>query len=433
MAQETKLTLSELNGLVRELIETQMPGPYWVEAEIAELHESGGHCYLDLIEKDDKTNTPIARASAKCWRSRWMILKPHFIHVAGKLLTKGMKVLLAVSPQFHENYGFSWIISDIDPTFTIGDMELKRKRIIAQLKEEGVFEANKELLMPMFTQRIAVISSATAAGYGDFSRHLSENEYGYAFQTTLFSSVMQGEGVEAGVISALNRIFIQIDQFDCVVITRGGGATSDLSGFDTLDLARNVANFPLPVLTAIGHDRDESILDMISNVRLKTPTAAAAFLIDRLHMVDETLDNLRNRLVRVTEHRLQQEKQNLHHLSTYIPRLFAIVKTQHDAKLNNYMNRCLSAAMSTKDRHNMTISNIDSRIKIAANHLLTIHQNHLEILQRQLNALDPQRVLERGYSITTYNGKAIQKSNCVKKGDVIKTRLVDGVIVSIVD
>ena len=433
MAQETKLTLSELNGLVRELIETQMPGPYWVEAEIAELHESGGHCYLDLIEKDDKTNTPIARASAKCWRSRWMILKPHFIHVAGKLLTKGMKVLLAVSPQFHENYGFSWIISDLDPTFTIGDMELKRKRIIAQLKEEGVFEANKELLMPMFTQRIAVISSATAAGYGDFSRHLSENEYGYAFQTTLFSSVMQGEGVEAGVISALNRIFTQIDQFDCVVITRGGGATSDLSGFDTLDLARNVANFPLPVLTAIGHDRDESILDMISNVRLKTPTAAAAFLIDRLHMVDETLDNLRNRLVRVTEHRLQQEKKNLHHLSTYIPRLFAIVKTQHDAKLNNYMNRCLSAAMSTKDRHNMTISNLDSRIKIAANHLLTIHQNHLEILQRQLNALDPQRVLERGYSITTYNGKAIQKSNSVKKGDVIQTRLVDGVIVSIVD
>ena len=433
MAQETKLTLSELNGLVRELIETQMPGPYWVEAEIAELHESGGHCYLDLIEKDDKTNTPIARASAKCWRSRWMILKPHFIHVAGKLLTKGMKVLLAVSPQFHENYGFSWIISDLDPTFTIGDMELKRKRIIAQLKEEGVFEANKELLMPMFTQRIAVISSATAAGYGDFSRHLSENEYGYAFQTTLFSSVMQGEGVEAGVISALNRIFTQIDQFDCVVITRGGGATSDLSGFDTLDLARNVANFPLPVLTAIGHDRDESILDMISNVRLKTPTAAAAFLIDRLHMVDETLDNLRNRLVRVTEHRLQQEKQNLHHLSTYIPRLFAIVKTQHDAKLNNYMNRCLSAAMSTKDRHNMTISNLDSRMKIAANHLLTIHQNHLEILQRQLNALDPQRVLERGYSITTYNGKAIQKSNSVKKGDVIQTRLVDGVIVSIVD
>lgn len=433
MAQETKLTLSELNGLVRELVETQMPGPYWVEAEIAELHESGGHCYLDLIEKDDKTNTPIARASAKCWRSRWMILKPHFIHVAGKLLTKGMKVLLAVSPQFHENYGFSWIISDIDPTFTIGDMELKRKRIIAQLKEEGVFEANKELTMPMFPQRIAVISSATAAGYGDFSRHLSENEYGYAFQTTLFSSVMQGEGVEAGVISALNRIFTQIDQFDCVVITRGGGATSDLSGFDTLDLARNVANFPLPVLTAIGHDRDESILDMISNVRLKTPTAAAAFLIDRLHMVDETLDNLRNRLVRVTEHRLQQEKQNLHHLSTYIPRQFAIVKTQHDAKLNNYMNRSLSAAMSTKDRHNMTISNLDSRIKIAANHLLTIHQNHLEILQRQLNALDPQRVLERGYSITTYNGKAIQKSNCVKKGDVIKTRLVDGVIVSIVD
>lgn len=433
MAQEAKLTLSELNGLVRELIETTMPGPYWVEAEIAELHESGGHCYLDLIEKDDKTNTPIARASAKCWRSRWMILKPHFIYITGKQLAKGMKVLLAISPQFHENYGFSWIVSDIDPTFTIGDMELKKKRIIAQLKEEGVFEANKDLHLPMFSQRIAVISSATAAGYGDFSRHLSENEYGYAFQTTLFPSVMQGEGVEASIISALNTIFTQIDQFDCVVITRGGGATSDLSGFDTLDLARNVANFPLPVLTAIGHDRDESILDMISNVRLKTPTAAAAFLIDRLHMVDQSLDNFRNRLIRVTEQCLQQERQKIHHLSTHIPTLFAIVKTQYNAKLDNYMGRCLSAAVSTKDRHNMTVNNLESRLKIAADHLMTIRQNHLEILLHQIMALDPQRILERGYSITTHNGKAIQKSDSVKKGDIIETRLIDGIVVSIVD
>ena len=207
MDKEHKMSLLELNLLVRELIETEMAQEYWVEAEISEMREVAGNCYLELIEKDERTNTPIAKASAKCWRSRWPLVSAHFLRVTGKNMVKGMKVLLKVSAQFHENYGFSWIISDVDPTFTMGDMALKRKRIVAQLKEEGVFDANRELSLPMFTQRIAVISSAGAAGYGDFCNHLADNEYGYVFRTQLFPAIMQGEGVEQSVIDALDKVF----------------------------------------------------------------------------------------------------------------------------------------------------------------------------------------------------------------------------------
>ncbi|MBP5508330.1 MAG: exodeoxyribonuclease VII large subunit, partial [Prevotella sp.] len=228
--KKDKLSLLELNLLVRELIETKMPDEYWVEAEIGDLHEVAGNCYLELIEKDERTNTPVAKASARCWRSRWALMKAHFLRETGKNMARGMKVLLKVCAQFHENYGFAWIVNDVDPTFTMGDMALKRQRIISKLKEEGVFDANRELSMPLFTQRIAVISSAGAAGYGDFCNHLADNEFGYTFRTCLFPAIMQGEGVEQSVIDALNKVFEQLDDFDCVVIARGGGATSDLSG-----------------------------------------------------------------------------------------------------------------------------------------------------------------------------------------------------------
>ena len=198
------LTLYELNSLVRAAIEQVMPHEYWVEAELSEAKEWGGHCYMDLIQKDEHTNTPVARASAKCWKSTWMLLRPHFERVTGQRLHAGMKVLLKVFAQFHENYGFSWIVTDIDPTYTMGDMARKRQEIIRQLKEEGVFDLQKELTLPLFAQRIAVISSANAAGYGDFCNQLADNEYGYAFHTQLFPAVMQGEGVEQSVISALN-------------------------------------------------------------------------------------------------------------------------------------------------------------------------------------------------------------------------------------
>ena len=276
------ISLLELNLMVRGTIERGLPDEYWVEAELSEIRESHGHCYMELVEKDLPGNTPVARARATCWRQTWAMLRPYFERTTEQTFRAGLKVLLKVYAQFHEAYGVSWIVTDIDPAFTMGDMARKRQMIIARLKEMGVFDLNRELEIPMFAQRIAVISSETAAGYGDFYRQLTDNEYGFTFEINLFPAIMQGERVEQSIIAALDKINARCDDFDCVVIIRGGGATSDMSGFDTLALAENVANFPLPVITGIGHDRDESVLDMVANTRVKTPTAAAALLISRL-------------------------------------------------------------------------------------------------------------------------------------------------------
>ena len=337
MRSEKFHTLFELNRLVRETIECEMPNEYWVEAELSECRELRGHCYMELIEKDEQTATPIAKASAKCWASKWILVRPYFERTTGQRLVAGMKVLLKVYPQFHEAFGFSWIVTDIDPTYTLGDMARKRQEIIRQLKEEGVFDLQKELTLPLFCQRIAVISSETAAGYGDFCNQLADNPYGFQFQTQLFPAIMQGEGVEQSIINALERIYDQ--PFDCVVIIRGGGATSDMSGFDTLALAEHVANFPLPIITGIGHDRDESILDMVSHTRVKTPTAAAALLIDHLKEVLDTVNNAQNSITRLVQQKLSTLSTQLSSVSEAIPRLFSIVKTRQEAKIDALQQR----------------------------------------------------------------------------------------------
>ncbi len=308
---DTRYSLFQLNALIRESIEQALPDEYWVEAELSEVCESRGHCYMELIEKSDDSNTPIAKAAAKCWRSQWLMLRPYFERATGQTLHAGMRVLLKVYPQFHENYGFSWIVVDIDPKYTLGDMARKRMEIIQTLKDEGVFDLNKQLILSPFAQRIAVVTSATAAGYGDFCNQLTSNEYGFVFSTQLFPSVMQGEGVEQSVISALDAINASMEDFDVVVIIRGGGATSDMSGFDTFLLAENVANFPLPVITGIGHERDECVLDMISHTRVKTPTAAAAFLIENLAQTQGRISRCGQMLTLLARRRLETERLRL--------------------------------------------------------------------------------------------------------------------------
>ena len=343
------VTLYELNRLVSKVIESEMPSEYWVEAELSECRESRGHCYMELIQKDERTATPIAKASAKCWANKWMLIRPGFERTTGQRLHAGMKVLLKVFAQFHEAYGFSWIVTDIDPTYTLGGMARKRQEIIRQLKEEGVFDLQKELQLPLFCQRIAVISSETAAGYGDFCNQLADNPYGFQFQTRLFPAIMQGEGVEQSIINALNRIFdltkgqTPCEVFDCVVIIRGGGATSDMSGFDTLALAENVANFPLPIITGIGHDRDESILDMVSHIRVKTPTAAAALLIDHLKTVLDAINDAQEQIVRLALQKLTSHKSRLSTLAEILPRLFTNVKTRQEARLDSLNSRMTTA------------------------------------------------------------------------------------------
>ena len=380
--------LSQLNKMVRDAIETQLPDEYWVEAELSECREHNGHCYLELIEKDEHTNTPVARASAKCWRQTWLMVKPYFERTTGEPLRTGMKVLLKVYAQFHEAFGFSWIVTDIDPNYTLGDMARKRLEIIRQLKEEGVFDLQRELHIPLFAKRIAVISAENAAGYGDFCRQLEDNEYGFRFEVTLFPAIMQGEQVERSIIGALERIYALTASFDVVVIIRGGGATADLSGFDTLALAENVAQFPLPVITGIGHERDESIIDMVAHTRVKTPTAAAALLIDHLRQVLERINSAQQRITTAIFQRIANQKMRLTNLQTLLPAL--VQRNQAEAR------------------------------------------HRIEMLEVLLKSHDPQRRLSRGYSITLLNGRAVRDPQQLKAGDVLETRVEKGTIKSTV-
>lgn len=429
---ENALTLYELNSLVVELIDKVMPSSYWVEAEIADARESKGHLYLELIEKDESTNIPIARASAKCWRSSWLMIGPHFERVAGVKLRAGLQIMIQVHAQFHAQYGFSWIIDDINPEYTMGSMARKRNEIIAQLKSEGVFELQRELCLPLFAQRIAVISSASAAGYGDFCNQLQHNEYGFRFQMQLFQAFMQGEQVEQSIVAALNLISTKEDDFDCVVIIRGGGATADLSSFDTLVLAENVANFPLPVITGIGHERDESILDMVAHTRVKTPTAAAAFLIDHLAATLNRIEQAQISIQRMVEHRIQHEKLHLQQLSTHIPILFSMVRNRENARLDDYWHALLQRVMLHLQQSKMRVELLSNKVIPATTNKLMAEQHKLQLLEQRVDGVNPERMLRLGYSLTYKNGYVLRNINEVKAGDEITTRLEGGIITSVV-
>lgn len=426
------VSLYELNLMVRDVVELGMPDSYWVEAELAEVRERGGHCYMELVQKDPSGTTPVARASARCWRNTWMLVRPHFERVAGESFRAGLKVLLQVHAQFHENYGFSWIVTDIDPTFTLGDMARKRQEVIRQLKAEGVFDLNKELTLPLFASRIAVISSETAAGYGDFCNQLDTNSYGFAFTVTLFPAIMQGERTEQSIIAALDAINGERDKFDCVVIIRGGGAVSDLSAFDSLALAENVANFPLPVITGIGHERDESVVDMVANTRVKTPTAAAALLIDNLHRVLDRIEAAQERIAVAVKRRMDLERIRLARLAERIPVLFTLVKTRRMVRIDSLSARLTSAVRERLSSESRRIDGLEVVMMPAIRRRMLTESHRLDMLEQRASAADPARLLQRGYSITLHNGRAVYSAEDLACGDVIETRLAAGRVESVV-
>lgn len=407
MTSERTFTLLELNHMVRETIERQMDGKYWVEAELSDLHDRN-HCYMELVENDPFGPTPLAKARAVCWANRWTALRSKFERQTQQQLRPGIKVRIMVTPTFHEAYGFAYQVSDIDPDYTLGDIVRKRMEIIRQLKEAGIFDLQRELVLPRFAQRIAVVSSAQAAGYGDFCHQIDDNSYGLSFSHELFAAIMQGEQVEQSVIAALDRINARIDEFDVVVIIRGGGATTDMSGFDTLALAENVANFPLPIITGIGHDRDECILDMVSYMRVKTPTAAAAFLIDHLSEVYTALVSARERISRIAERHLAYEKMRLKQLADRIPTLFAL----------------------TRERQTKRIDALAHRLDSAATQRLERERHRLQLVAQRAQAQDPMHILRRGYSITLHNGHALRSGDELADGDIIETRLEQGTLKS---
>lgn len=407
--EEQTISLYELNNLVKQALRRHLPDTYWIEAELSDVRSNySGHCYLEFVQKDASGNNLIAKARGTIWSNVYKMLKPYFEEETGQAFASGIKVRVCVSVEFHELYGHSLTVVDIDPTYTVGDMIRKRREILRRLEEEGVLDLNKELDFPMLPQRIAVISSATAAGYGDFCNQLERNPYGLVFYPKLFPAIMQGERVEESIIAALDRIYAEMEHWDAVAIIRGGGATSDLSGFDSYDLAANCAQFPLPIITGIGHERDDTVIDSVVHTRVKTPTAAAEFLISCMYESALMLEDYTNRIIGGVEVRMEREKHRLERLTERIP-----------MTTNMYLQR-----------GHFKIETIWQRLETALQHKMMKETHRLSLLEHRVMAASPEHLLKKGYSITMLNGKAVTDTSTLKKGDRIVTMLHRGKIES---
>ena len=405
------LTLLSLNRLVRAAIEQSLDDEYWLEAELSEARlASNGHFYVEFVQKDDSGRTLVAKARGVAWARTYNMIAPLFERATGERLRAGMKVRMLVSIEFHELYGYSLTIQDIDPTYTLGDMAQRRREILARLEADGILEDNRQLPLPTLLRRIAVVSSASAAGYGDFCDQLLNNDYGLYFSLRLFPAVMQGANVEESVLAALAAICDEADNYDCVVIIRGGGATSDLSDFDTYNLAAAVSQMPLPVIIGIGHERDETVLDFVAHTRVKTPTAAAAFLIDYQvqHLV--RLEELSRRIHQSAALRLQRDKARLNQLTTSLPNTFILITERQRHRLERITDRQSTALTRQFEREH----------------------HRQELLGQRLKALSPEHQLQRGYSLTFANGQLIRAAANLTPGTRLTTRLADGEITSTV-
>lgn len=431
--EEHPLSLYELNALVKRSINSCMPDTYWVQAELSDVRSNySGHCYLEFVQKEPRGNNLIAKARGTIWSNVYRLLKPYFEEETGQAFVAGIKVLVNVSVEFHELYGYSLTVQDIDPTYTLGDMARRRREILKQLEEEGVLTLNKELELPLLTRRIAVISSATAAGYGDFCNQLEHNPYGFVFYPRLFPAIMQGDRVEQSIIAALDAINARCDDWDVVVIIRGGGATSDLSGFDTYDLAANCAQFPLPIITGIGHERDDTVLDSVSHTRVKTPTAAAEFLINHLHDTAETLEDYASSILYAVSTRMERERTRLARFAERIPMQTKMRLKEEHYRQERVMKQLEVGLQSrlTREKHHLQLT--ASQLGVGSQRRLVKENHRLQLLEQRLKAASPEHLLKRGYSITLRNGKAVTDASSLKEGDELVTRFAKGEIKSIV-
>ncbi len=471
MKMNEAIKLSELNGLVKRVVTEAFPDKIWVIGEISEMKVNRtGHCYLNLIEKDESTDTIIAQARATIWSYTFRMLRPYFETTTGQVLIEGLKVLVNVSVEFHELYGYSLNILDIDPTYTIGDMARRRGEIMTRLINEGVADMNKEVEFPLVPQKIAVISSETAAGYQDFTDHLLNNPAGYVFYPKLFPAAMQGLQAESSIIEALEHIFRYEDFFDVVVIIRGGGSQFDLSCFDNYNLAYHITQFPLPVITGIGHEKDNTIADLVAHTRLKTPTAVAEFLIGEVAAFDQHLEEAKNRFTDIVTGQLEEANQKVEQLARMYGTLIRakinrniqilnrsawkidyLIKSSI-TELKNRLERkaeickrvskqmIISKSNELRELTGLISSGLKVIIPLKTNQLksnissvhqfirkrLTKESFNLEFSSQKVYLTDPKRVLERGYSITTLNGKVVKDSSQVAVDETIMTTLHKG-------
>lgn len=425
-------SLSELTGEIHDVLKEAFPDTYWVRAETSDVHinSASGHCYLEFIEKDTQSNQIIAKARGAIWAKTFRMLKPYFEMETGQHFTSGLKVLVRVSIDFHEVYGFNLNVVDIDPSYTLGDLVRKRQEIIRQLQEEGVFTLNKELSLPSLPQRIAVITSPTAAGYEDFINQLFHNKAGYPFYVKLFPALMQGEKTEESIIAALERIDSHRELFDAVVIIRGGGATSDLNSFDSYLLAANCAQFPLPIITGIGHERDDTIIDLVAHTRLKTPTAVAAFLINCMDQAAEQLNLLQQALCTDTLSILQEKKQTLQRIGTLLPATVNNRIERNRSALNSLASKLPAITSGLLERNKNQLELMHQRIHTAISSRLLKESRFIELQEQFIRMASPDYILKRGYSLTLRDGKILKSAKAVKSGDHLTTRFSDGEIES---
>ena len=445
------ISLSELTYLIKESIDTRFSEYYMVVAEINQINVNySGHAYLQLIEKDEKTKKTLANLRAVIWANKYNLISEYFESVTGSELQEEMKILVKTEVVFHPIYGLSLTIYDIDPTYTLGDIEKQKQKIITQLQEDGIFEMNKNIDIPLVPQRIAIISSPTAAGLDDFMNHLESNEYGYVFEHKLFKATMQGEKTEKSVISALDKIFTKHEQFDVVVIIRGGGSKLDLSAFDSYDIAANIAQFPLPILSGIGHQRDLSIADMVANKSLKTPTATADFIIQKIVDFETELNSAYENITDFVNDTINEEEYNLTFLKSQLNNLIISQITSHQtdlriiyeqlksktnlsiSKKEEFLNSLIEKLKFSilNDLKNLETENLrlEKQLVDKSNNYFVAKFNELDIIESKLKAHNPQHILDLGFSITYKNGELLKTAKSIAKGDKIVTRLKDGKI-----
>ncbi len=447
--KKTHISLYELNQIVKITLKNNLSDYYWVVGEISDIKlNNSGHCYIELVEKDESTDNLRAKARAMIWASTFRMIQPYFETTANTKLTKGIKVLVKVIAEFHELYGYSLNIIDIEPGYTIGELARARQETINRLIKEGVIEMNRSLPFPALPQKIAVISSVTAAGYGDFINQIQNNPYGYRFYIKLFPAYMQGEEAGKSIIEALDKIFKYENLFDIVVIIRGGGSQADLSCFNDYWLAYNVAQFPIPVLTGIGHEQDESAVDIVAHTRLKTPTAVAEYLISVFQEAEDHIHELQNNIIDICTETVSREKEKISRYALLIAPVVSERILKNYNRINvlrinilNSSNKLISVKIKITDLLNQKIKPFYREYVIKRSQKLLLLnkylKNHctnylshkyygLEILDRKNHYLNPQNILKRGYSMTFHNGKNIKSSDELRNEDLIDTILYKG-------
>lgn len=403
------ITLKQLQQQIKSAVEGALPLPVWIVAEVAELKVNySGHCYMELVEKSESkrgaNSTPTAQARAVIWRSQWAMISPYFRQQTGSDLQAGMKIMARVMVSYHELYGLSLQISDIDPSYTLGEVERQKQLTISQLKADGVWDMNRELSMPYLVQRIAVVSSAAAAGYRDFMNELREG--GYAFRCDLYDAVVQGNAAEESICAALEEVALKQELYDAVVVIRGGGSASDLSCFNSYRLCSYVAQFPLPVLTGIGHDKDTSVADMVAHTPLKTPTAVAAWLTDRMARIEGWLEDMSVQLKTLATAMTKREELRLERLSAEIKLQAATYCQRAEARLELMREQLFSLVERRLERE----------------------KSRLEVMQRSVEALSPKRIMELGFAVVRSGGKVLKRVGDAEAGAPIEVELADGTI-----